>query len=251
MTFLYPTASTTAIFLDGYHVEQAYQVQYKESVNKIPIYGYNDYTYSKIAVGKSLVQGILVINFISPNYLSAVLKGDIKQVNTKARNTQFSNLGEDSTKDKRLQKDLESEIRTELPQPVDAESREARASYIAALLGSKADPQTRKSMKDALFNSFSSERSQFIDYNDGPSIIGPDRATSTEKSSISIVDKQNLTMDIYYSDPQFSLYWVRFNKVHFYEASQTISQAGAEGSSDPLYEIYSWIASDKKIHKVT
>jgi hypothetical protein len=71
--YIYSTASTVAAFLNGYHIEQAYGFNYKENVPKIPIYGYNDYEYSKVVRGKGVVQGILVLNFVFPGYLTAVL----------------------------------------------------------------------------------------------------------------------------------------------------------------------------------
>jgi hypothetical protein len=55
---------------------------------------------------------------------------------------------------------------------------------------------------------------------------------------------------VYYQDPEQSTWFVQFDKVHFYENSQVISQAGAEGSADNLFEVYSWLASSKKIKLV-
>lgn len=241
MTFLYPTASTTAIFINGYHVEQAYQLQYKETVNKIPIYGYSDYTYSKIAVGRTIVQGILVINFISPGYLAAVLS-DTKPDTTpkKLRNYGFSSKY--NTEKDKLKDDLENEIRTELPTLDSEESRRARAEYIVASLYKNADDITKIMFTEILYKAAKQ----------GDKVV--DRIASNTKrrdSSISINDRNDVILDVYYTDPQYALWWVRFNKVHFYETSQTISQAGAEGSSDPLYEVYPWIASEKKIMQVT
>lgn len=138
MTFLYPTASTTAIFINGYHVEQAYQIQYKENVNKVPIYGYSDYTYSKIAVGRTLVQGILVLNFVSPGYLSAVLEESRSTTPKKLRNFGFSARG--NTEKKQLEEDIKNEIRTELPTLDSDVSRKARAEYIADLLSKNPGP---------------------------------------------------------------------------------------------------------------
>lgn len=241
MTFLYPTASTTAVFINGYHVEQAYQVQYKENVNKVPIYGYSDYTYSKIAVGRTLVQGILVLNFVSPGYLSAVLAENRGTTPKKLRNFGFSARG--NTEKQQLEQDIKNEIRTELPTLDSEESRKARAEYIANLLSEDPDTLFLKTerIKTAFFKTFTEESNARLDQL---------KKIREAQSSISLNNTNNLILDIYYSDPQYALWWVRFENVHFYETSQTISQAGAEGSSDPLYEVYPWIASKKTIHMV-
>lgn len=237
MTFLYPTASTTAVFINGYHVEQAYQIQYKENVNKVPIYGYSDYTYSKIAVGRTLVQGILVLNFVSPGYLSAVLAEHRNTTPKKLRNFGFS--AKDNTEKKQLEQDIKNEIRTELPTLDSEESRKARAEYIANLLSK--DFKTKNALFHALFQTYTEEST---------ARLAQLNKIKEAQSSISLNNTNNLILDIYYSDPQYALWWVRFENVHFYETSQTISQAGAEGSSDPLYEVYPWIASKKTIHMV-
>jgi hypothetical protein len=245
MTFLYPTASTTAVFINGYHVEQAYQLQYKESVSKIPIYGYSDYTYSKIALGKTLVQGILVLNFISPGYLSAVLETlpkDYTSPPKKLRNYGFSKAGSQLLANKEVE-DIKNELRTELPQ---MDAPKERAEYIASILQSKPGfSDTKLNIKDAIWSLFTKEDKFGLD-----NVLGNSAVRKEQPSSISITQNQDLVLDIYYQDPKYALWWVRFKKVHFYETSQTISQAGAEGSSDPLYEIYPWIASEKIIHMV-
>jgi hypothetical protein len=256
MTFLYPTASTTAVFINGYHVEQAYQLQYKEDINKIPIYGYNDYYYSKIAVGRCLVQGILVVNFISPGYLNAVLEEPYaKATSTPKKLYNFGFTADKKTQDEKYKEDLKNELRTELPpmggsygvsdQENELEYRRARAEYISKLV-SGGDQKAADKAKEALFD-------LFIPTFTKPSPSNGNRNINSYKQADSplAIDNQNgLTLDIYYQDPSKSLWWVSFKNVHIYEVSQTISQAGAEGSSDPLYEVYPWIASKKVIHMV-
>lgn len=232
MTFLYPTASTVAIFAGGYHIEQAYQIQYKETVNKIPIYGYNDYTYSKIAVGRTLVQGILVINYIFGGYLNAVLDSTYKKNNSFVPRLYNYNLIEESKEQKtNLKKSIMGSLKTELPPNGTNEERAARASYIAGLLTK--DASTRKQTREGLLDFWSQETQQKNNFTD---LVSPLN-----------VDSDKITLDIYYQDPKFQTWFVRFDNVHFFETTQSISQAGAEGSSDPLYEIYNWIASKKTI----
>jgi hypothetical protein len=234
MTFLYPTASSVACFLQGFHIEQAYQIQYKESVNKIPIYGYNDYTYSKIAVGRNLIQGILVINFIFPGYLNAVLD---PQYNSRGAfvpslyNYGFSQKGQ-SQKDL-LVKSIEQEIRTELPPNNTPEERAARASYISTLISK--DKNTKEATKKALSNFWVAQSNKFID---------------TDIPSPLTIDNNDTFLDVYYQDPTFENWFIRFHQVHFYEVSQVVSQAGAEGSADNLYEVYSFISNKRVIKRI-
>lgn len=236
MNYIYPTASTTAIFINGYHIEQAYQIQYKEATSKIPIYGYNDYYFSKVAIGRSMVQGVMVINYIFAGYLNSIL--DSKYVKNSVFVPKLYNYGleyrpakdyKDNLKDK-----ISSELKTELPPNGSAEEKAARAQYIASLLTK--DAATRNKTIESL-NEFWSSESKTID-------------TGRQMESPLSIDSKNLTLDIYYQDPKYQTWFVRFDNVHFFETSQVISQAGAEGSSDPLYEIYNWIASKRTIQLV-
>ena len=231
MTFLYPTASTVAIFSNGYHIEQAYQIQYKETVNKIPIYGYNDYNYSKIAVGRTLVQGVLVINYIFAGYLNALLDASYKKNDSFVPRLYNYNIVEtDESQKIKLKERIKSNIRTELPPNSSSEERAARASYIASLLTK--DNATREATIESLNEFWQSQDTKFA-----PTDLG---------SPLSI-ENNTITLDVYYQDPKYQTWFVRFDNVHFFESTQAISQAGAEGSSDPLYEVYSWIASKKTI----
>lgn len=233
MTYIYPTASTMAIFLNGYHVEQAYQLQYKESVNKVPIFGYNDHTYSKVALGRSMVQGVLVVNFMFPGYLNAIidtLYNDSSAYVPRLYNYGFSEKGD--TQKTKLIDDIKAELRSELPPNQDEETRSARASYIASLLTK--DESTREATKKALQG--------LSEVNSRAGILDLDSPLS--------INNQNITLDIYYQDPEYTTWFTRFKNVNFYEVSQVASMAGAEGSSDPLYEVYSFIASQKIIKLV-
>lgn len=230
MTYLYPTASTVAVFLNGYHVEQAYQLQFKESFSKAPIYGYNDFTYSKVAMGRKIVQGVLVVNFLFAGYLNTILDA---KFNDKSANVAklynedyYQNKGDNK---EQLTQTIKQQLQTELPPNSSAEERSARASYIASLISN--DKDTKEATQAALERSFIYPDPQFKRYIPSPLDV----------------DTNGATLDIYYQDPTHSTWFTRFNNVFFNEVSQVMSQAGAEGSSDPLYEIYSFIASDRII----
>lgn len=236
MTYLYPTASTVAVFLNGYHVEQGYQLQYKETVNKIPIFGYNDHKYSKIALGRQMIQGVLVVNFLFAGYLNAVIDtmfNDYGGYVPRLYNYGFSEKGE--SQKERLIRDIQQELRTELPPNEDAETKKARASYIASLISK--DKETKKATTEAL--------ERFIGNG-----TQPGESLLRDLHSPLAINNQDITLDIYYQDPEYCTWFTRFKNVNFYEVSQVASQAGAEGSSDPLYEVYSFVASEKIIKLV-
>jgi Golgi nucleoside diphosphatase len=224
---MFPTASTVAVFLGGYHIDLAYQVQYKESADKIPIYGYSDYVYTKVAHGRKLVQGVLVVNFTFPGYLNAVLNGSV-ETPTVPRLYNSDIINKTPGAELNIKEKIKLSLRTELPPNGTSAERKARAEYIASLLKQNKDKATAKA---ALSNLYEEPENQKI----------------TDLVSPLSLKSNNLDMDVYYQDPSLQTWYLKFNNVHFNEVSQVISQAGAEGSSDPLYEVYSFIASDKTI----
>lgn len=244
MTFIYPTASTVAVFVNGLHIDQAYQIQYKESANKIPIYGYNDHKFTKVVKGRQAVSGALVLNFVFPGYLNMVLDKQ-RQVKNKTPAALYNAGVADSViSEESLEENIAVLLRTELPPNTDEASRKARAEYIAGLIST--GPETREQTKKRLTKLFIEGDS------DDPFNI---KAAQTpfrlpeERNMLSPIEQENdgINIDIYYQDPQLSDWYLSFKNVHFYDVSQAISQAGAEGSSDPLYEVYSFMAREKII----
>jgi hypothetical protein len=250
--YIYSTASNVAVFLNGYHIEQAYGFNYKESVPKIPVYGYNDYEYSTVARGKTMVQGILVLNFVFPGYLTAVLT---------VRNDEFVpslyNYNLPGTPgqylpstEKQVQDKIFASLETELPANEQGLSKAARAEFIANLIAKPSMKKTvgvakgpnSSSVKQALYRLFNAQ----------------DQSSNIQKSRYSInspliADSKTIIgnqLDVYYQDPNMANWLVRFNNVHFTDVSQNISQAGAEGSSEPLYEIYEFMAKNKEIIEI-
>jgi hypothetical protein len=245
VTFIYPTASTVAVFINGMHIDQAYQVQYKESTNKIPIYGYNDHIFTKVAKGRQAVSGVLVINFMFPGYLNAALDSKYQAESSlpPALYPQKDIQGSlREAYDESLEKTIEQQLATELPSLESTASRQARAEYIADLISSK---DTKQKTIKALVNQFENRDAVSFDTPAGKLPLDKLRIKSLE-SPIEL-SSRNITIDIYYQDPQSSDWYLSFKNVHFYDVSQTISQAGAEGSSEPLYEVYSFMASQKVI----
>lgn len=236
---IFPTASSIAVFLNGVHVDLAYSINFRHSVPKIPIYGYNDYEFKKVVKGKSIVQGVLVCNFIYPGYLSAILNARQAAYSPKLYN--YSILENSPSVQNQFKDTIERKLSTELPPNTDQASREARANFIASLI-SATDPLQKAKTKEALVNFMTPKSSQF-DFPQSSIVSNPlDIVTTTEDGN---------QLDVYYQDPEYASYFCRFTNVEFTETSQQMSQAGAEGSSEPLYLIHQFIAKSKEIRQVT
>lgn len=220
MTLSYPTAVTSSIFLNGYHIDQAYRIDWRQSSPKVPIYGYNDYYFSNVAHGKIAIQGMLIINFVYPAYLTPVIK---------------NSLGVTGPDRDKVNLSLREEFSTSLPDINTTEGRSARAELIASLLVTKKKENKQQVVK-ALTEHFNLEP-RGRDSNNIESVQSPGE----------VLQPQGSTLDIYYYDPGTSLWYVSFKNVYFTDVSQQISNAGAEGSSEPLYEIYEFIASKREI----
>lgn len=217
-SFIYPTASTVTCYIDGVLMDQVYQIQYKETINRAPIYGYNDTYFSNIAEGRRLISGVLVVNFISPLYIEAI--GNQKQLF-------IENL---------LDKKSNNLSNQELPTYSD---KEARIGYLASLINDK--NLSKQEIKDKLKESVLNKKNILNNSSQENPLLELYRQKSPMRT---LQGNMNRFIDIYYG--QFTE-GIRFTNVIFTDVSQTISQAGAEGSSDPLYEIYSFIAREKQI----
>lgn len=240
MTSLYPTASTVAIFLNGYHVDEAFRIDYRESANKIPIYGYNDYEYQKVAYGRKLVQGLLILNFTYPGYLTTVLNSRSDAYVPSLYNYSISPTSLSTKNDS--QRNLYNQFSTELPAN-DPTGKEARAQYIASLISRKKTPEDVTNTKEALRKFFDqTAEDPFELRGDRPDINPLDIKSKTKAGN---------QIDVYYQDPKFINWFVRFHNVHLNEVSQQMNQAGADGSSEPLYEVIQFVSKKREIRVVT
>ena len=243
--YIFPSASSTAIFLNGFHVEMAYGLQWKDNIPKVPIYGYNDYEYTKVARGKGMVQGMLILNFVYPGYLTAVLGRRPAAYSSKLYNY---NIAEDGpSANIQFQKDVKDKLATELPPNTDAASRAARAQYIASILQSK-DPVKRLKTKEALIKFFTPKTT--LDTSEiGDGINREGKSIDNPLTMVSY-SKAGNELDIYYHDPEYAAFFVRICNVEFTEISQQISQAGSEGSSEPLFHVCQFIGQSIQIKQI-
>jgi len=83
-------------------------IQYEVSDQKAPVYGYNDRTWRRIAIGRTIVQGVLGIRFVYEGYLKRVLDrirsdhGTVPKSSEEARLSGLEN-GQDISDDLLLQ----------------------------------------------------------------------------------------------------------------------------------------------------
>lgn len=236
--FFYPTASTVAVFINGYHVDQAFRIDYKESSYKIPVFGYNDFVYTTVAQSKTMIQGMLVVNFTFPGYLLPVLErtADSRHKSVNLYNTEnlYSDIKTRYNNKKAKENIVAEQLSSELPGNLDQTERAARAEFIAGLIS---NPNTRKETKEALNKHFikrDNKPGKLHKIIDSPVF----RDGSLPFGSI---------IDVYYQDPDYSTWSIRFSDVYFNDVTQQINQAGAAGSAENLYEIYSFISSRKDI----
>lgn len=225
----FPTASNCAIFINGHHIDLAYKFDYREASQRLPIYGYNDYNFSKMARGRNLIQLSLIINFVHPEYLSYAFTETENKVVFNTNNILGS---EDLATSK---KSMEDYFRNNMTQDIsDPAGRATRAEFISKMLD---DRINRQRYKDALYTNVNS------------SLLLEKGSTSTDSVATHKSGYKNnkSTIDVYYADPSLSIYRVSFLDVNIFDVSQEISQMGLDGSSSPLYEIYQMYASKREI----
>jgi hypothetical protein len=70
----YFTTTQARMYVGNVFMDELNTVQYALQANRVPIYGYASRDFDAVGTGKALVQGQIVINFISDGYLYTLLK---------------------------------------------------------------------------------------------------------------------------------------------------------------------------------
>lgn len=73
-SYNYACGANAYVKINGVILLEAVQIQWNLAQNKIPLYGYNSAEFGAIADGQVFVQGQLIVNDISHEYLYAVLR---------------------------------------------------------------------------------------------------------------------------------------------------------------------------------
>ena len=243
---IYPTASNVSVYINGIHIDQAYRIDYKESLPKSPIYGYNDEKYTKAIKGRSLIQGLLVVNFTFPGYLKAVLaEAEINPNAAEAILKQNQRYVKNTINHSQRKKDLLDS----LPDANTPESKAQRAADISKLI------------LDSTIRDYDQGRQQSLDYeaiNDSESMVqalkekylgGGVKSPDGLRMSRSVLTYNPVTMDVYYGDADKMTWWVSYQDVEFSDISQQASAAGQDGSSENLFEIYEFICKGRQIKR--
>jgi len=229
MQDLFPTAKNVHIALDGYHIDLAFRMDWKEDRPRIPRYGYNDRKYTRTIPGRTLIQGFLVTNFIAPNYLGIIKEEEAHIISEKAQ-------------------DKVRNLISELPDTTDLTNRKARAEALGALLFPPSEREAAE--KDDLFPPLH-VRNKDIDPNKEiketmiRTFIEGERLLSVPAMASPLDLSSTYTMDVYYNDIGATPWHTTFYDVEFVSVSQSFSAAGAEGSSEPIYETYEFISNSR------
>lgn len=92
----YYSSAEAKLFFGGEELEEIVTINWTMQEPKMPLYGYNSFTFDEVAVGSRIIQGTFIINYLVPNYLAKIVK-------TNAVSTSTSSASE-STSDTEQQK---------------------------------------------------------------------------------------------------------------------------------------------------
>jgi hypothetical protein len=257
MTFYLPTTSKVRVMIHGVDLDLGFRLDWKHSQPKIPVYGYNDTDYTKTIRGRNLVQGFLVMNYVAPHYLSALLE----QWDQKTRISEkleidelISNLPGTDTAANRIAR---AELLSSLLFPSSGANSEPLVDQVEMKMRSPLERVAKRGSPGVLKRAFDSGLVA------GPTGGIPDIKTKlidrfTKGTGTNIVPRiagpgdysTPFDMTIYHMEPEFSNWCVILEDVEITDVSQTLSAAGNDGSSDPIYETYEFIAKRRQIKEV-
>ena len=249
--------------IHGVDVDLAFRLDWKEAQPRVPIYGYNDHEYTKTISGRKLIQGFLVMNYIAPHYLTSYFSVQDRIARQKS------------------EQDTKFDLFEILPPTLTKADRIARAEMLSSLLfkehfklnkqrgtnygpgaaiGVRADAAATQarhfanvthgesylpSMGVGLEKDYPGIKKQLFD------AFGGGRVPFQREPHINTVFdiSRPFNMEVYHLEPEFAPWYIVLDSVEITDVSQTMSAAGAEGSSDPLYETYEFIAKRRTIIK--
>lgn len=71
----YFSSTDAKLYFGKTEMEEIVTMNWQMNEPKMPLYGYNSFTFDEIAVGSRIVQGTFLINFLIPEYLYKIIKG--------------------------------------------------------------------------------------------------------------------------------------------------------------------------------
>lgn len=218
----YFSGCDVSIYFGDVWIDEINSLEFKLVENKVPIYGYNSYTWDAVAYGARMVSGSFVLNFREANYLNNVLKR-YSQSKESAKNYLNHLSDRSSTSDAFKSMLLEGKTLEELSQNFDKlspEDQERAAEMMQQLAwGGRAQINNQ----DDLYG----QKSYFQDSNNGKgfNIV----ITYGTGSNIPLIHSSNGTQTTFH----------KIIGVHLTGVIQHISPDGA-----PVFEEYGFIAKD-------
>ncbi|MFS1019735.1 MULTISPECIES: hypothetical protein [Enterococcus] len=86
----YFSGSNVRVFFNNKEIEEMTSIQFQMNENVQPIYGFNSYTFDRIARGNRIVQGQFSMNFVTKGYLQDILKALCSTTDEGVANTESS-----------------------------------------------------------------------------------------------------------------------------------------------------------------
>lgn len=81
----YVSSNECYIFFGDMLIDEVTAITFSKRESKIPVYSYNKKNYSRIADGKVMVQGTIVLNYIDPDYMYLALLDQQMKAGTKGK----------------------------------------------------------------------------------------------------------------------------------------------------------------------
>lgn len=203
----YYSSAEAKLFFGGEELEEIVTINWTMQEPKMPLYGYNSFTFDEVAVGSRIIQGTFIINYLVPNYLAKIVKTNAATTAVDNKNTEQSQSDEDKAAEKEIT--ISSE-----------ESTANDQSTVGKKITTAATAHDNKS--DSLYSSDSGEGGK-IDHHKAHTNL-----------------PQNFSIKVRYgSDKEGTVPCITFDEVWLQSMGQTLTENGS-----PVYEQYSFIARD-------
>ena len=208
----YYSSAEAKLFFGGEELEEIVTINWTMQEPKMPLYGYNSFTFDEVAVGSRIIQGTFIINYLVPNYLAKIVR----------TNAATTSTATDSENTEQLQQQQSDEDKAE-DKEVTTGSEKSTANDQAAVGKKTTTAATAHDNKsDSLYSSDSGEGGK-IDHHKAHTNL-----------------PQNFSIKVRYgSDKEGTVPCITFDEVWLQSMGQTLTENGS-----PVYEQYSFIARD-------
>lgn len=217
----YYSSTDAKLFFGDEELEEIVSINWQMQEPKMPLYGYNSFTFDEVAVGSRIIQGTFIINYLIPNYLAKLVRTNAKSSSVAAEDKKpndQSNTDKKSTttEDKKSndKSDTDKKAVTEEDKKSNDQSDVGKKTTTAATAHDKPG--------DSIYSSDSGSGGK----------INHHRAHTNLPQNFSIKIR-------YGSDKEGKVPYITFDEVWLQGVAHTITENGS-----PIYEQYSFIARD-------